>query len=173
MNSNKQDKERHSLRHSLEDGLLCLLLTSLIILSCLQIGLRTFFQSGLLWIDPLLRYLVLWCGFMGGVAATGRGKHICLDLVGKRFPGIRPYLVLGIDLFCFLAAGGLFWAGWLFLMSEMEYGAPGLFGFPSWGWNFVFPLSFGLMALNYLWLFTSRLLGLVFGNPSSLRRQSS
>lgn len=173
MNQDKQDNERNSLKQRIEDGLLSLLLTSLIVLACLQIGLRTFFQSGLLWVDPLLRYLVLWCGLLGGVAATSRGKHICLDLVGKRSPRIRPYLVLGIDLFSFSVAAWLCWAGWLFLMSEMEYGASSLFGVPSWYWNLIFPLAFALMALNYLWLFTSGLVRLFFDHSTPLRRQSN
>ena len=54
-----------------EEKMLCLLLAAMIVLACLQIFLRTAVSGGLLWIDPLLRYLVLWSGLLGAVAASG------------------------------------------------------------------------------------------------------
>lgn len=138
-----------------EELVLCLLLTTMIILACLQIILRTFFGSGLLWADPLLRYLVLWCGLLGAVAATGQGKHIALDLTGKRLsPGLRSWLDLATFTFSTLASCGLTWAGWLFLQSEIEFGGDGPLAIPLWFWNGIFPLAFGLIAVKYFMLLT-------------------
>jgi TRAP-type C4-dicarboxylate transport system permease small subunit len=73
--------------------MLSTLLGIMMLLSCWQILLRTFFSSGLLWADPLLRYLVLWCGMLGAVSAAGQGKHIAIDLIGNRLdPRVEPYL---------------------------------------------------------------------------------
>ncbi|HSL40042.1 MAG TPA: hypothetical protein VK857_06700, partial [Desulforhopalus sp.] len=47
-----------------EEILLGLLLSAMIRLACLQIILRTFFAGGLFWADPVLRYLVIWSGFL-------------------------------------------------------------------------------------------------------------
>ncbi len=108
---------------TVEEKLLCLLLAAMIILACVQIFLRYFYSSGLLWIDPLLRYLVLWCGLIGAVSATSQGKHIALDLTGGRLPpAIDPWLALLTHFFCILASAGLTWAGWLFLRGEIEAG---------------------------------------------------
>lgn len=141
-----------------ERGGLCLLLTAMILLTCLQIILRTFFASGLSWADPLLRYLVLWCGLLGAVSATSQGKHIALDITGNRLPKIlEPWIALVTHLFCTLAAGGLTWAGWRFLRSEIEFGGSGPLSLPLWFWNGIFPIAFGLIALKYLLLFLARL----------------
>ena len=161
----EQNEAPRSCWQQLSEWLLALLLTTTISLACLQIALRIFFNSGLLWIDPLLRYLVLWVGLLGAVVATSRGKHICLDLVGKRLSHVRPYLEIMTDLFSLLASAGLGWAGWLFISGEMKFGTTMLLGVPSWGWNLIFPLAFGLMALLYLVILLKRISGLL--RPSS------
>ena len=136
-----------------ENVVLCLLLTAMILLACMQIVLRTFFASSLLWADPLLRYLVLWCGLLGAVAATSQGKHIALDITGNLLPEkIEPWITLVTYLFCAIAAGGLTWAGWRFVRSEIEFGGSGPLSLPLWFWNSIFPLAFGCIALKYLLL---------------------
>ena len=137
-----------------EEKLLCLLLAAMIILACLQILLRTVFSSGLLWIDPLLRYLVLWCGLLGAVTATSQGKHIALDIFGKQIPpAFDPWLSLLTQAFSTLAAAGLTWAGWLFLIGEIQDGGDGPLALPLWLWNGIFPLAFSLIACKSCLLF--------------------
>jgi TRAP-type C4-dicarboxylate transport system permease small subunit len=132
---------------TVEENILCLLLAAMIILACLQIFLRTVYSGGLLWIDPLLRYLVLWCGLLGAVTATSQGKHIALDILGKRIsPAVDPWLSLITQLFSTLAATGLSWSAWLFLVGEIEAGGDGPLALPLWFWNGIFPLAFGLIA---------------------------
>ncbi len=138
--------------------LLCLLLTAMILFACLQIVLRTFFESGLLFIDPLLRYLVLWCGLIGAVSGTGQGKHIALDITGDHLPKkLQPWITLVTYLFSSLAAGGLTWAAWRFLAGEIDFGGPGPLSLPLWFWKGIFPVAFGLITLKYLLLFFMQL----------------
>ena len=123
-------------------------------LACLQIILRTFFDSGLLWADPLIRYLVIWCGLLGAVSATGHGNHIALDITGNKMPrSILPWINLVTHLFCILAAAGLTWAGWRFLQDEIEFGGSGPLSQPLWFWNSIFPVAFGLITGKYILLF--------------------
>lgn len=130
------------------------MLTTMILLACLQITLRTFFGSGLLWADPLLRYLVLWSGLLGAVMATSKGNHIALDLAGYLIPKqYRPFVQMVCHLFSCVTAGFLTWAAILFIHSEKEFSVPGLFEFPSWIWMLIFPLAFALMSFRYLILF--------------------
>ncbi|MGB3210629.1 MAG: TRAP transporter small permease [Desulforhopalus sp.] len=148
-----------------EKGILCLLLGTMIVLACVQIVLRTFFASGLFWADPLLRYLVLWCGLLGAVSATSQGKHIALDITGNHLPKwIEPWITLITYLFCTLAAGGLTWAGWRFLQSEIEFGGPGPLSLPLWFWNSIFPVAFGLITLKYLLLLWMQLRSFFIAN---------
>jgi TRAP-type C4-dicarboxylate transport system permease small subunit len=151
-----------------ERGILCLLLASMILLACLQIVLRTFFASGLIWADPLLRYLVLWCGLLGAVSATSQGKHIALDITGNRLPkSIEPWITFITYLFCTLTAGGLTWAGWRFLRSEIEFGGAGLLSLPLWFWNSIFPIAFGLITLKYILLLVMQLNVLFAARPQA------
>lgn len=137
-----------------EEWLLCLMLGAMIALACLQIFLRYVYSGGLLWIDPLLRYLVLWCGLIGALSATSQGKHIALDLTAGRLPAaIEPWLMLVTHLFSLLASAGLAWAGWLFLRGEIADGGLGPLELPLWWWNSIFPAVFSLMTLKYLLLF--------------------
>ncbi len=156
-----------------EEALLCFLLAAMIIVACLQIALRTFFSSGLMWADPILRYLVLWCGLLGAVLATGRGKHISLDLLSNKLPrNVRSWVHLITYLFCIIVSTGLTWAGYTFLQNEMEFGGPGPFSLPGWIWNSIFPIAFGLIALKYIILFCMQLKAIIsrdqraFNEPS-------
>ncbi len=135
----------------LVDALLCLLLVTMIGLACLQIGLRTFFSSGLLWADPLLRYLVLWCGLLGGVVATRERKHIGIDVIGYlAAEQVKPWLGLVIDIFSTFVAAVLTWAAVIFVRNEALFGGSPLLSVPTWIWNLIFPLSFALMTLHFL-----------------------
>lgn len=136
-----------------EQAILCTLLLAMIGLACAQIFLRTFFSGGLVWADPLLRYLVLWSGLIGAVTATGKGKHIALDILGGRLPeSLAPYVSLASHLFCSVTAAGLSWASWLFLKGEIEFSSPGPLGLPLWFWNTIFPTAFALITLKYILL---------------------
>ena len=134
-----------------EEGFLCLLLTSMIMLACLQIILRSVFSGGLMWAEPLLRYMVLWGGLLGATLATSKGEHISLDLASLIIP--EKYLIfvqLCCHLFSSLVAGILCWASILFLREEMLFGAGDLLGIPSWCWNVIFPFAFFLISSRYL-----------------------
>ena len=169
--------ETHPLLRRLDQGervLLCLMLTAMIILVCVQIVLRTFFASGLLWADPLLRYLVLWCGLIGAVSATSQGKHIALDITGNALPEkIEPWLTLITHLFCTLAAGGLTWAAWRFLRGEIEFGGSGPLSLPLWFWNGIFPLAFGLITLKYILLLLLQIKALFRPGPEASRPEAN
>ena len=69
--------------HRAEDALLAILLTAMIILASTQILLRNLFDFGFVWIDPLLRVLVLWLGLLGATVATRNNKHISIDLLSR------------------------------------------------------------------------------------------
>jgi len=134
----------------LEEVLLSILLTAMIILACYQIGLRWFTSGGLPWIDPLLRYLVLWSGLLGAVLATAKNNHIALDAIGYL---LHRRLKLGVhlltDVFCVVVSFFLFRATILFIRSEYEFGSSSLFGVATWVWYLIFPIAFGMILLHF------------------------
>ena len=135
----------------LEDGSLCLLLLAMVSLACVQIALRTFFSGGFLWAEPLLRYLVLWGGLLGAVVATRENKHIGIDVIMYLAPEtIKNRVRLILYLFSCVVSSVLTWAAIVFVKNEAAFGTIPLLGVPSWIWNLIFPISFGLIAFHFL-----------------------
>ena len=81
--------------HRVEDFVLALLLSAMILLASAQIFLRNLFDSSLSWGDPMLRILVLWVGLLGALAAS-RGWLLGAD-VGERNIGGRRGGPIGRD----------------------------------------------------------------------------
>lgn len=133
-----------------EELLLSLFLGAMILLACYQIGLRWFTSGGLPWIDPLLRYLVLWSGLLGAVLATARDNHIAMDAVGYLLHNrLKQLTRLLIHLFCVVVSFFLFRATLIFIKNEFEFGGSDLFGFPTAVWYLIFPVAFGMILLHF------------------------
>lgn len=151
-----------------EDILLCILLTSMLSLACVQIFMRSVLSSGLLWADPLLRYLVLWCGLLGALKATGQEKHIALDFSNYLVPkSLQPWVFVITALFCTITAAALTLAAWIFIQNEIEYGGARLLSLPVWSWNIIFPITFGLMSVRYGVIFVFRINSYLRSQPQS------
>jgi len=149
----------------IEETFLCLLLTSMILLACVQIFLRFFFSGGIAWADPLLRYMVLWAGLFGAAVATKKGKHISIDIISHLLPDrYNPWLQALLNLFSAGVCSVLTYAAINFVRDEALYGGRGILEIPSWGLNLVFPIAFGIISLRFL-ILTFNNLGFVFSHP--------
>jgi len=149
----------------IEEAFLCILLTSMIILACVQIFLRFFFATGLLWADPLLRYMVLWVGLFGAAVATKQGKHITIDIISHLLPErYQPWLQALLNLFATGVCFFLTYAAINFVQDEAAYGGRILLNIPSWALNLVFPLAFGIISFRFL-ILTLNNLGFIFFHP--------
>jgi TRAP-type C4-dicarboxylate transport system permease small subunit len=130
---------------------LTLLLLTMLAFAVLQIVLRNLFQTGLVWIEPLLRHLVLWIGFTAAVVAAGRLRHIQMDVIGRVLPPGPRLAVLRFTLFvtaviCMVLAR----ASWIYLGQELEFGSTGFLDIPVWLLTSVLFLGFALMASRFL-----------------------
>jgi len=135
-----------------EEIFISLLLLTMIFLASLQIFMRIFFDSGLVWAGPLLRHLVLWAGMLGAALATKHGKHITIDIFSHLLPdrGVL-WLNLILNLFAAVVCGFLTWAALLFIKNEIAFDTGRvLIGIPVWVLNLIFPLAFTLMAGRFL-----------------------
>lgn len=147
--------------HHLEEGVVVSMLLTMIILTCVQVVMRTFFSSGLDWADSLLRYLVIWSGLLGAAICTRQGQHINIDLASRLLPA-RWLHCLGVvlNVFSTLVCAGLTWSGYLFVKSEMEFGGDAaLLGLAHWQLTLIFPLAFALMTLRFLIITGQSVLG--------------
>ena len=136
-----------------EEAFLCLLLFAMIVLACVQIFLRTFYASGILWIDPLLRYMVIWSGLFGAAVATKHSKHISIDVISHIVPDkYLPWLRFLLNFFSAAVCFILTYAAVKFVRDEALYGGRGLLDIPSWQLNIVYPVAFCIIAGRFLLL---------------------
>ena len=133
-----------------EQILLVILLSSMILIAFLQIVLRNLFSTGLSWGDPLVRNLVLWIGFIGAALATREGKHINIDVLSRWMPPLGKDLIEFLtQLFSFFICGLLTFAAWKFVRNEAQMGNVAFLGIPAWIPEIILPFVFGLMALRF------------------------
>lgn len=137
--------------HRAEDGLLVFLLSAMILLAATQIVLRNFLDYGFVWIDPLLRVLVLWLGLIGATVATRNNKHIRIDLLSKLFSRNTHRLIQSVigqisAWTCLVIA----WYGFKWIQMDFEDGVTSFAGVPAWMLEVIIPVTFALIGLRYL-----------------------
>ncbi len=141
----------------LEDGLLVITLSLMILLASAQILLRNLWDSGISWGDPTLRVLVLWVTLLGAMAATREGHHIRIDVLSIYLPdSLRSWSRRITDLFAAGVSGLLAWHSGRFVVLEWQDGIVLFSQVPAWVCESIMPLGFGIMALRFL---TSSLTG--------------
>lgn len=133
-----------------ENGLLVLLLSTMILLAAYQVIARNFFDTGILWGDALVRVLVLWVTFVGATIASRNDEHIRIDLL-TRFTGERSSLWLDRfrSLFTAGVAGVFAWYSFEFVKLDYEDGIIAFSSVPAWVCEAVMPVGAGLICLRY------------------------
>ena len=145
---------------NLEKWLFVILLGSLAAFAVLQIILRNFFSTGLVWGDDLLRHGVLWISILGASRATLEKRHIRIDLLPRVLPARIGLISEAIGSFIsFLVCAVLFWASWNFVRGERLAANIAFASIPYWCLELIFPMGFALMALRFLFRATSELSG--------------
>ena len=135
----------------LEDGLLALLLTSMILLAAVQILLRNGWATGLSWGDPALRVMVLWIALLGAMAATRDNNHIQIDILSHYLPAnVKRWTKRIGDLFAGIVCTLIAWHGARFVHFEWQDGTLLFASVPAWVCELIIPLGFGIMALRFL-----------------------
>lgn len=133
-----------------------ILLTMMILMAFFQIVLRNFFDTGISWGDSLVRYLVVWVGFIGAAIATKEGKHINIDVVSRWLTGPQSnYLRLISHFFSAAICGLLTLAAIKFIHFEAQMGSTAFFKLPVWVPGIIIPVTFGLMTLRFAVRFLS------------------
>lgn len=136
--------------HAAESIFLALLLATMLVLSFLQIVLRNVASTGLIWIDPLLRHLVLWIGFAGAALATRLGRHISIDAVSRFLPdawqrGVRVASCALASVVCLLLANACLKA----LRGEAEAGTHVFLDLSTAHVQIVMPAAMLLMSYRF------------------------
>ena len=133
-----------------EKFMVVIMLGIMILLAFVQIILRNIFSTGISWGDPLVRYLVLWVGFIGAGLATREGKHITIEVFARWFSGHGSrYLKALPHLASASVCGLLTFAGWTFVHNEAQMGGTAFLKIPVWIPQIIIPVTFALMTLRF------------------------
>ena len=138
-----------------EKALIVAFVALMITLSFLQLMLRLFLHSGIVWLDPALRHMVLWTGLTGAALASRYSKHFALDALVKFMPErMHKPLSVFIDIVTIAVSGALFHAAWKFIRDEFDYGSVAFYigelGVKG-GWaGMILPLVFLLLGFHTL-----------------------
>jgi TRAP-type C4-dicarboxylate transport system permease small subunit len=143
------DKLKKAL-HQFEDAILVILLSSMILLASSQIFLRNLFDFGIIWVDPLLRVMVLWLGLVGAMVASRDNRHIRIDLLSDFFKN-RTNQIIQCFVGIFSAAVCLIiaWYGIQWVRFDYLDQLIGFAGIPAWMLEVIVPISFGLIGIRY------------------------
>ncbi len=134
----------------IENGLLCVIIATMIGLAVFEIVLRYGFKTSLLWKHLLLQNLTLWMCFLGAALASSERRHICIDALNRILPAsVTRYTVYIIDVLSLIVIGILVYFGFDFLMEEQK--SPATIGIiPMWWAKTIIPCGFLLIGIHLI-----------------------
>lgn len=134
----------------IEDGVLALLLTSMISVAALQVILRNFFDSGLYWGDSAVRVMVLWVAMIGAMVASRNDEHIRIDLVNHFLtPFARGISKRVVNLFTCVILFIFAWSSMEFVQFEYEDQTIAFGSVPTWVCEIIMPFGALVMGVRY------------------------
>jgi TRAP-type C4-dicarboxylate transport system permease small subunit len=135
----------------LEKALIVLFLGLMIVTAFAQIALRNFMGVGLSWSESLVRYLVLWVGFIGASLAAREGRHITIEVFKLRPSATgRRYLTAFSQLGAFVVCAAMTWAAVKFVRDDAQIGHRIFLDLPTWVFEMILPATFATMSLRFL-----------------------
>jgi TRAP-type C4-dicarboxylate transport system permease small subunit len=133
-----------------EEILLGLLLALMVILGLIQILFRNLVSVGLVWIDPVMRHLVLWVALLGASSATREDRHISIDLISQRLPfHYRSWLQAGVCFFSASVCWVLVLPAIRFVIQDYQAGETLARGIPLWVAQSIMPLMLLVLGLRF------------------------
>ncbi len=134
-----------------EDAALVILLGSMVLLAVLQIVLRQFFGTGIVWADELIKIIVLWLAMVGSIAAARDNRHIRIDVLSHVLPeSLMTLSRIVVELFAAAVCCVIAWQAWRYLQIEIEWQETVLVGVPAWVAHMIVPLAFLLIAYRFV-----------------------
>jgi TRAP-type C4-dicarboxylate transport system permease small subunit len=135
----------------LEEVLLVSLVILMVSLGFLQILFRNLISVGIVWIDSLVRHLVLWIALLGASVATRENRHITIDVLsGRVSPGHYSRIQGAVQLFSALVCLLLISPAIRFVQNDYVAGKTLAFGIPLWLSQAVMPAMMLVMGVRFL-----------------------
>ena len=146
----------------LEGWVIILLLWLMVILTFVQVALRSLYTYGhfqwanamlghIDWSGPFVRLLVLWLTFLGASLLTKEGKHIKIDLLSTLLPKKwLPTRELILASACVVISTIMVKVCIDYIRMEMEFGGTIFLNLPSWISQLILPAGFALLLFRFL-----------------------
>jgi TRAP-type C4-dicarboxylate transport system permease small subunit len=137
--------------HKVENWLLVLFTTAIIVFSALQIVLRNLFDSGITWISPLLGVLVFWIGMIGALVATRDNSHIKINVLSVYLTDKQKVVAqVIVNLFSGGVCLVLAYYAVEFLKLDLTSTTKAFANVPVWVAEVIMPVTFALMGFRFL-----------------------
>lgn len=150
---NSYFKQVQAFLYRIENGILVVLLLSMLAMAVLQIVLRNLFESGIIWGDILVRILLLWVGLAGAMVASRRGNHINIDILSRYLPERAGSIVKSaVEFFTAAVCSVAAFYTLKFVKIEFEDGGMAFAQVPIWVCEAIIPIAFIVIALRYFML---------------------
>jgi TRAP-type C4-dicarboxylate transport system permease small subunit len=134
----------------LEEILLVCLVIGMLFLGFLQILFRNLISVGIVWIDSLVRHLVLWIALLGASMATRENRHITIDILSGRVSHDHYSRVQGaVQLFSAVVCFLLVYPAIRFVQNDYVAGKTLAFGIPLWVAQAVMPAMILVMGVRF------------------------
>ena len=136
---------------SVEKVLVVSAIAAMVVLSAVQIAMRTVGAGGLPWADELIRFSMMWVAFLGASLATSERRHITIDLLDRSLsPRGKAAFNLVVEILGLLVMGAIAWVGVWYIGQERAYPdrSPAL-GVLYWHVKTIIPAALGVIAWRF------------------------
>jgi TRAP-type C4-dicarboxylate transport system permease small subunit len=135
----------------LEEILLVVFVVLMVSLGFLQIVFRNLISIGIVWVDPLVRHLVLWIALLGASVATREDRHIRIDVLsGILSPPARRRLQGSLEIFSAAVCLLLVSPAIRFMQNDYQAGKVLALGIPMWVSQVVMPAILLVLGVRFL-----------------------
>src|SRR5271169_788414 len=119
-------------------------------IAALQVLLRIFLHTGIIWGDIAARHMVLWVGFFGAYMATREDKHFHIDVLTRFLhPKLKAWFGAFSDLFAIAICYFMFQASLTFVEVGMDADSMLFLQVPQRAAAIIVPAGFGLIMVQF------------------------
>ncbi len=147
-----QERKWRRYFHHIENAVITLALTALVVLPLAESVLRKTLHLGISGSTALVQHFTLILGMIGGVIAAREERLLPLSTLGTLLKGKTKTAASVFSGSCSTTVGVLLcWASLQFVLSEREAGKILAYGIPVWFVELVMPFGFALITAYLLW----------------------
>jgi TRAP-type C4-dicarboxylate transport system permease small subunit len=134
----------------LEQILLVAGVVLMVSLGFLQILFRNLISIGIVWVDPVLRHLVLWIALLGASMATRENRHIRIDVLSPHIsPALQRRVQGALQFFSAFICLLLVPPAIRFLQNDYQAGKTLALGIPLWVSQAILPVILLVLGIRF------------------------